>query len=124
MCEHKGWPPVMDSDANQPGTSLYTGANGDAPGKPNFDQVPILSFFDHQQHRRLRRRESGNAGNPVLLGRILVAGAVRWSDAGKGDAGKGDAGNLQLYWGQWLSWTPTMTVYANMNSADLVLKHI
>ena len=84
--------------------------------------------------RRVRRRESGNAGNPGLLGRILVAGAVRWSDAGKGDAGKGDAGkgdagkgdggNLQLYWGQWLSWTPTMTVYANMNSADLVLKHI
>ena len=74
--------------------------------------------------RRVRRRESGNAGNPGLLGRILVAGAVRWSDAGKGDAGKGDGGNLQLYWGQWLSWTPTMTVYANMNSADLVLKHI
>ena len=60
--------------------------------RPNFDQVPVLSFFHHQQDRRLRCRESGNAGNPGLLGRILVAGAVRWSDAGKGDAGKCDAG--------------------------------
>ena len=53
MCDCKGWPPIMDSDANQLGTSLYNGANGDARESDSKNCLSSLLLKTHTEARCL-----------------------------------------------------------------------
>ena len=53
MCGCKGWPPVLDSDANELGTSLYNGVNGDARESDSKNRPSSLLLETHTEARRL-----------------------------------------------------------------------